>query len=119
VFLELCESRRGVLEDVPIEEEFSYTDMLKKFQTGEANAFSIIYSYYLRSIADTLKVRPGGEFKAANDAAMSVSAAVVLGDRPVLSLSLSLLSLLAMSVPTVPLSPLTPLPHLSPLCGVR
>mmetsp|Transcript_5957 Transcript_5957/g.13160 ORF Transcript_5957/g.13160 Transcript_5957/m.13160 type:complete len:329 (+) Transcript_5957:120-1106(+) len=86
VFLELCEQRRGVLHD-EVKEESSLGDVLKKLKTGEANAFSVIYSYYLRSIADTLKVRPGGEFKAANDAATHVAltspCSVVLGDRPV------------------------------------
>ena len=84
VFLELCEQRSSLLSDDEGDshEPLTYDemkDMWKAYSRGEINAFTMIYSYFMRSF----DVKPGGEFKAAYNAALQLEASVILGDRPV------------------------------------
>ena len=71
-----------MVEDGNGESEYdkvTWKDKLEMFRSGELNAFSVMYSYMLRSF----DVKPGGEFKAAYEAGLALNAYIVLGDRPV------------------------------------
>ena len=83
VFLELCEQRRGLLDTNNNNEEkvVNTEEIMRRLIKGEDNLFAVIYAYLLREIAKDLEVTPGGEFKAAFEAANDTDAVVVLGDR--------------------------------------
>jgi pheromone shutdown protein TraB len=94
VFLELCKSRREVLDDNFSRDyrqqgsklkDLSYSEIVQKLRSGELNLFTLAYSIILRSISNELNITPGGEFKAAYDCALALPtrAYVVLGDRDV------------------------------------
>lgn len=84
VFLEICQQRVhmiGNAEDIP--EDESMKEMMTNFASGRTNLFSIIYSRLIRSAGKDLETLPGGEFKAAAEAAKLCDASIVLGDRDV------------------------------------
>ena len=91
VFLELCQSRREVLDDNfsrdyrSKHKDLSYSEIIQKLRSGELDLFTLAYSSILRSISNELNITPGSEFKAAYDCALALPtrAYIVLGDRDV------------------------------------
>lgn len=93
VFLELCQSRREVLDDNFSRDyrqgsklkDLSFSEIVQKLRSGELNLFTLAYSSILRSISNELNITPGSEFKAAYDCALAlpIRAYIVLGDRDV------------------------------------
>ncbi|XP_020232403.1 traB domain-containing protein isoform X2 [Cajanus cajan] len=81
VFLELCESRVGLLAlknlKVPTTDEM--ITMLKK----KHNMFEVIYSCVQAEVASKRGVIPGSEFRVAYEEAIKYGGRVTLGDRPI------------------------------------
>lgn len=85
VFLELCENRRNLLTDSK-EEIMQTVDIRtvgKKLVNREWDVFGLMLSHMIHKEAVRQGVTPGGEFRAAFDAAQVVNAEVILGDRPI------------------------------------
>jgi pheromone shutdown protein TraB len=96
VFLELCENRKMLLNnnnnnnnntigEKIINKELNIMEILKSLKNGNITLFEIVYSYYLSSTASKLEVKPGAEFKMANEIGLENEAIIILGDRPVQS----------------------------------
>lgn len=83
VFVELCEQRAGVMVAQPKEftKKMSYREMLQRYAKGDADPFSLLYSTALVDVSNSLEVLPGGEFRAAHEAASKLGIPVLLGDR--------------------------------------
>lgn len=87
VFVELCEERRQLLflDSSELLRPPTLGESLESLRTGRETLFSVLYSWVLSSAAEGLDVFPGGEFRAAFQAASRLSppAQLLLGDRPV------------------------------------
>ena len=87
LFLELCDQRQGLLladnETARDKQPRSIKQMYDLFKRDDTNAFTILYSFFIRYIEDEIGVRAGGEFKSAYETGLKTSCpALVLGDRP-------------------------------------
>jgi pheromone shutdown protein TraB len=67
-----------LVEQVP-----TFTEMLDQLRSKRANAFAVIYSYFLARVASRLTVLPGEEFRIAYEEALVSGAVIKLGDRPI------------------------------------
>lgn len=86
VFLELCDQRKEILEknDNTSKTPVSLADVYKDFRNNpDANSFSLIYAYMLKSVAEEIGVEPGSEFRIAYQSAQKIEAFTILGDRSV------------------------------------
>lgn len=77
VLVELCSGRTQLLEKMEIAAPPSLEHMLQQIQGG-ADLFSVVYPWFLATVAESLGVIPGAEFRAAFLAAARLSAGGVL-----------------------------------------
>ncbi|GAQ88178.1 hypothetical protein KFL_004060130 [Klebsormidium nitens] len=83
VFVELCSGRTAVLmppKDLVIP---TFAEMFDQLRNKKANAFAVIYGYFLARVASRLTVLPGEEFRIAYEEALACGASIKLGDRPI------------------------------------
>eukprot|EP01043_Picozoa_sp_COSAG02_P065764 COSAG02_NODE_10022_length_2046_cov_2.352337_2_plen_357_part_00 len=77
VLVELCSGRTQMLEKIDIAAPPSLELMLQQIQAG-ADLFSVVYPWFLATVAESLDVVPGAEFRAAFLAASRLSMGDVL-----------------------------------------
>ncbi len=77
VLVELCSGRTQMLEKIDIAAPPSVEHMLQQIQAG-ADLFSVVYPWFLATVAESLDVVPGAEFRSAFLAASRLSMGDVL-----------------------------------------
>lgn len=61
----------------------TFAEMFDQLRNKKANAFAVIYGYFLARVASRLTVLPGEEFRIAYEEALACGASIKLGDRPI------------------------------------
>jgi pheromone shutdown protein TraB len=77
VLLEICSGRTQMLEKIDLSAPPNLEQMLKQIQDG-ADLFSVVYPWFLATVAESLEVVPGAEFRAGFLAAAALSEGQVL-----------------------------------------